>query len=156
MIIIGVSLVLISLALYFYIKSIVDSFSIDLSIDDVNLKDLSFKSLDVGKGYIEVKLKFVVKFFGISSIGFSNLNLKAYYNDVLVASSTNSVDNKRQVTVFEGINNVVYHSFNIQVNKSSIELAYNIKSKGNYTIDYDLSFKTLGFDFSYKGKYKNS
>lgn len=149
-------LALIASSLYFYIKSIIDSFSVKFSIDDLNLKDLNFKSIGLGNGYIKVKLKFIISFFGLSSIKFSDLKLKIYYNGVLVANSTDNFDNNKQVVIYESINNIVYHSFDIMVNKSSIELAYNIKSNASYIIDYELSLKLFGFSVNYKGKYKNN
>jgi hypothetical protein len=85
-----------------------------------------------------------------------DLKLKIYYNGVLVANSTDNFDNNKQVVIYESINNIVYHSFDIMVNKSSIELAYNIKSNASYIIDYELSLKLFGFSVNYKGKYKNN
>lgn len=153
---VSISLALIISALYFYIKSIVDSFNVSFGLDDLNLKDLNFKSIGLGNSYVKVKLKFIISFFGLSSIKFSDLKLKIYYNGVLVANSTDNADNNKQVIIYESIKNVVYHSFDIQVNKSSIELAYNIKSNANYIIDYELSLKLFGFSVNYKGKYKNN
>jgi len=151
----AISLVLILSALYVYVKSVIESFSVRFDLSDFNIKDLSFNSLDVGKGTVEVKLKFIIKFFSFFNISFSDLNLKAYYKNDLVAQSSSNSENKKEVTIISGVDNSVYHTFDVRVNGNTINLIYQIQNKLNYTINYELSLKVFGIQVNYKGTYTN-
>lgn len=150
-----ISLLVILSALYIYVKSVIESFNVKFDLSDLNIKDLSFKSLDIGKGTIEVKLKFIIKFFSFFNISFSNLNLKVYYKNDLVAESSNNDENKKEVKIISGIDNVVYHSFDVKVTGNTINLIYQVQNKLNYSISYELSVKVFGIQVNYNGTYTN-
>lgn len=148
------SIALILSSLYIYIKSVIDSIEFKPFIENIYLKDLSFNSLDTGKGFVEIEVGFNIKFFGLSSISFSNLNLVVYYNNVLVAKSSNNSGNKKKIILINEVNNIVYHTFDLRVNPNTIELISKIQNKENYILDYEISFKTFGLTINYKNKYK--
>lgn len=148
------SIALILSSLYIYIKSVIDSIEFKPFIEEVNLKDLSFNSLNTGKGFIELKVGFDIKFFGLSSISFSDLNLVVYYNNELVAKSSDSQINKNKIVLLNEINNIVYHRFDLRINPNTIALISKIQNNEKYTLDYEISFKKFGLTINYKNKYK--
>ncbi|HMT03317.1 MAG TPA: hypothetical protein PKD00_08445, partial [Burkholderiales bacterium] len=85
---------LISIALFAYIKSVIDTVEFDFNIKDVLLKKLDFKSLNSNNGFVEIKLLLIIKYYGLFNFSISDLNLKVYYLDKLVTRSTHNTDNK--------------------------------------------------------------
>ena len=92
----------------------------------------------------------------VSWIVVIDLNLKVYYLDKLVVRTTNNIDNKEKIYLINEVKNKFFHTFDLQVNSSTIELVYKIQNDLKYFINYELSFKILGLTINYKGKYENN
>lgn len=142
-------------SLYIYIKSVVDSIKFDLNLNNLNLIDLSSESIKKGTTNINIKLEFIVKFISLFNISFSDLNIKAYYKNNLIANSLRNEENLKKITLISDINNKIYHTFNVIINKDTIDLITKIKDKKYYLIDYELSFKILSLTIKYKNKYQS-
>lgn len=148
-------LVLTISSLYIYIKSVVDSIEFDFNISGLNLSKLSLDALkNSGSSYAVVKIELIVRFFGLFNISFSDLNLKTYYKGRPLASSVNSVDNSKKITLINEVKNKFYHFFNVQVNMNTIDLINKINDDKAYEIDYEISFKIKGLTIKYKNKYE--
>jgi len=149
-------LLLLLLSLYYYIKTVIDSLTYSFNIDNINLENLGLKDITSGKSFVKIKINFIFKFIGLFNISFSNLNIKAFYKNKPLVSSTNTIDNSKRITLIKNIDNNVSHWFDVQLNLNSLDLISKIKKNELYTIDYELSFKILGLTIKYKGKYENN
>jgi hypothetical protein len=149
-------IVLILSSLFIYIKSVIDTIEFEFDVDDVLLKKLDFKSLNLGTGFVEIKLLLMIRYYGLFNVSISDLNLKVYYLDKLVVRTTNNIDNKEKIYLINEVKNKFFHTFDLQVNSSTIELVYKIQNDLKYFINYELSFKILGLTINYKGKYENN
>ncbi len=143
-------------SLYIYIKSIIDSIEFKLNLDNLNLVDLSAQSLKSGTTNLNIRLEFIIKFIALFNISFSDLNIKAYYEKKLIASSLLNEENLKKIILINGINNNIYHTFNVIINKDTIDLISKIKKNSSYIIDYELSFKILSLTIKYKNKYEQN
>ncbi len=146
---------LISIALFAYIKSVIDTVEFDFNIKDVLLKKLDFKSLNSNNGFVEIKLLLIIKYYGLFNFSISDLNLKVYYLDKLVTRSTNNIDNKSKIKLINGVKNEFFHIFDLMINSSTIELIYKMQNDLDYYFNYELSFKIFGINFNYNGIYNN-
>ena len=146
---------LISIALFAYIKSVIDTVEFDFNIKDVLLKKLDFKSLNSNNGFVEIKLLLIIKYYGLFNFSISDLNLKVYYLDKLVTRSTNNIDNKSKIKLINGVKNEFFHIFDLMINSSTIELIYKMQNDLDYYFNYELSFKIFGINFNYNGVYNN-
>ncbi len=148
-------IVLVLSSLFVYIKAVIDSIDFNINLGGINFKNLSTEAVSNGKGYVTLRLGFVIKFIGLFNISFSDLKISAYFRKLLLARSTDNIDNKKKIILVSGINNSIYHDFDIQVNANTIDLSYLISAGKEYAIDYALSFKILGLTVNYTGTYIN-
>lgn len=137
-------IVLLLILIIYYINKVQKSFDVSFKLNDVKLNNLSFESLDAGQSFIRTRVEFLVKFVSAFKINFSELNLEVYYKGVLVAKSADVIENFQSVTLIPNVNNLVYHTFDLKINSSLIDLIFKIKSKQSYTLDYKLSVKIFG------------
>lgn len=150
------SLILVLSALLIYIRSVLDSIEFGINLQDINLTDLSSNSIKEGKSFITLKLGFFIKYIGLFDISFTNLNIKAYYNNQLIVSSSDNPENNKKVYLINGVKNYLSHIFDIVINSNTTNLLIKIAKKQKYTINYELSFKVLGLTIKYKSKYENN
>jgi hypothetical protein len=149
-------LFLILSSLFIYIKSVIDSIEFKLNLDDLHLTNLSFDSIKNDSSNITVKLEFLIRFFAFFNISFSDLKIKAYYENKLIGSSLNNLENLKKITLVKNKVNKIYYSFSLNINSLTVDLIKKIKGDKKYLIDYDLSFKILGLDIKYSGRYEGN
>lgn len=150
------SLILVLSALLIYIRSVLESIEFGINLQDINLTDLSSNSIKEGKSFITLKLGFFIKFIGLFDISFTDLKIKAYYNNQLIVSSSNSPENSKKIYLKNGVKNYLTHIFDVAINANTTNLLIKVTKKQKYTIDYELSFKILGLTIKYKSKYENN
>lgn len=140
---IGVVTVLLILIAY-YLYTIQKSFNVTFKPDNLELNNFNFQSLNSGKTFFKTKVEFEVFYKAPFKVTFSDLNLQIYYNNVLVSKSSDVPENLSSVTLLPNVNNLAYHTFDVFINSSSIDLAYKIKSKQTYQLNYKLTAKVFG------------
>lgn len=148
-----VIIVLILAIVAFYINSVVKSIKLKFTVDNINLQGISLSSLNMGTSFVKTRIRFLVYFQSFFKIRYSNLQLTAYYNNILIARSADNVENKRQVVLLPNVENEVYYTFDLQVNASTIELIAKIKAKQPYQITYNLSVRLFGIPVKYNSVY---
>lgn len=146
-------LVLVLAIIAYYINTVVKSIKLKFTVDNINLQGISLGSLNMGTSFVKTRIQFFIYFQSFFKIRFSQLQLNAYYNNILIARSANNVENKKQVVLAPNVENEVYHTFDLQVNASTIELIAKIKAKQPYQIAYNLSVRLFGVPVKYNSIY---
>lgn len=153
------------IAFYFYIKSIIDSISVKFSLEnlsDINLSNLNLR--DLGSGFIKLRIKLIIKFFSLFNINVKDFKIDIYYNGgstgsprVLIAKSSEDViENNKTLTLIKNVDNIVYHTFDLQNYPALIELAYKVKNNLPFTIDYNISLKIFGITIKTNNSYAST
>ena len=152
-------IIVLLIVIYFYLKTVYDSLKFNFKIekiDDILLKNINYNSLNNGTSFIELKIALFIYFSGLFNIKIKELYVEAYYNNSLVAKSANNEDNKKLITLEKNINNKFYQTFQVYLNKNTLDLVLAIKQNKSYKIDYRLSFKLFNIKLNYSGKYENN
>ena len=148
---ITVAIIVIIIALY--VASVVRSIKIKFDeLANVAFSGFNLNSLNLNQTVITARVKLIVTLSSLFSIIISNLNIKAYKNNSLIAESTpNFSENTKKITLTPDINNEIYQTFNFHVNPELLDLILKLKSKQAYTINYIASFKIFGIPVTKNG-----
>lgn len=139
-------LVLILVVYYFY--SVKQSFKLYYKLDDIKLANLNFQSFVAGNTSIQTRVEFLIFYSGLVGITLSDLNLEVYYNNALVAKTSDVPENKKAIVLSPNVNNIVYHTFDLFLKPQTAELVLTkIKLKQPYILNYTVSGKIYGIPF---------
>lgn len=130
--------------LIYYLYTVKDSFKVSFRLNDIKLNNINTSSLFAGQSLIQTKILFVVLYNAFNRIIISNLHLKLFYNNVLVAESSNIQENFNMIILLPNVNNLVYQTFDIKINTSSIDLVSKINKGQPYSVNYILTAKVFG------------
>lgn len=149
----GIVIVVILLVVVYYVYTIKNTFTVKTQIDNIALKNFDLGSFNSGQSFIQTKIQFTILFFASIGVRFSNLYAEAYYQNVLVAKSSNIPDNFVSINLKPNVNNVVYQTFDLQINTKAIEIVLRLKSKLDTGINYVVKGNIFGIPFRKKGIY---
>ncbi len=145
---VGITIIVILILIVLYLVSVRNSFKVAFKISDVQLKNFTLDLLNSGQSIVQIQLVFVVFFKALFNIVISNLYLEIYYNNQLVAKSSNVPENYKKIILLPNVDNLVYQTFDLKVNAQAIDLIYKIKAKQPYSVNYKLSAKVFGIQVS--------
>lgn len=137
-------IVIILIIIFYYLYTVKNSFKVLFRLNDIKLNNIDVNSLFAGKSLIQTKILFVVSYSAFSRIIISNLYLKLFYNNILVAESSNVQENFNTIILLPNVNNLIYQTFDIKINSSSIDLISKINKKQPYSVNYILTAKIFG------------
>lgn len=150
-------IIIIALIVVVYIESIVRSFKIKFDgLANVSFKGFDFNSLNTNQTVINARIKLLISFNSLLGISISNLNIKAFKNGILIAESTKSIlENTKKINLKPNVENEVYQTFDFHINNELADLILKLKTKQQYSINYQASFKLFGFPINKSGIYNN-
>lgn len=152
--ILGVITVILILIVY-YLYEVKKTFNVKFKLDDISLKDFNLSSLNTGKSFVETRVQFFVFYVALFNIVFSDLYLEVYYENQLVAKSSDKLENFEKITLQPNYNNLVYQTFDLKINAAAISLIYKIKTKQKFAVNYKLSAKVFGIQINQNKIYTN-
>jgi len=144
--------VLILIALY--VKSIIDKIEFDFNIKNLNFKDFILKDITSQGSKTLITIEYLINNKSNSTIKFKDLYIEAYYNNKLIAKSTDNYNNSKEIVLDKRKSDIKFEQeYYVLLNKESIELATRIASSKPVDIGYLVKVNILGFKLKYKGKY---
>lgn len=151
-------IIVIVLIFVVYISTIIKSMKISFGeLANVSFSGFNFNSLNVNQTVIATRLKLIVTFNSFFRISISNLNIKAYINQLLIAESTKGIlENTKKIILIPNIQNEIYQTFDFHINSELITLIAKLKTKQPYKIDYTATFKIFGITIKKTGTHENN
>lgn len=151
-------IIVIVLIFVVYISTIIKSMKISFGeLANVSFSGFNFNSLNTNQTVIATRLKLIVTFNSFFRISISNLNIKAYINQLLIAESTKGIlENTKKITLIPNIQNEIYQTFDFHINSELITLIAKLKTKQPYKIDYVATFKIFGITIKKTGTHENN
>lgn len=146
--------VILALLLYYYFKivkaRITFNFKLrDIKVGTINIADIKDDNakLKIGVGIeIENKNKF--------SISFSDLYLWLYWNNNLIAKTSDIPEAKKKVYIPSNGKAYFVEPIDIYINKNTIGFLAELKLKKEVDIKYVVSLRILGLNIRYEDTYK--
>lgn len=145
-------LVLILIGLYGY--SIISKIDFDFNIKNFNFGSFIIKDLKSDGSKTIITIEYVINNRSNTTIKFKDLYVEAYYNNKLIAKSTDNYNNSKEIVLDKRKSDIKFEQeYYVLLNKESIELATRIASSKPVDIGYLVKVNILGFKLKYKGKY---
>lgn len=149
-------LVVIALLVFYYyihISSEINNIDYKINIKDVDFSNFNLQSFGGEGSLVKTKIGVDLKNNGSLSLSFKDLYIEVYYGGILVAKSSDNVNNQNKIIIDKNSSTNVVQEFDVYVNQSLFNLIKGIKNK-NALIQYKVNVNWYGFKISHEGTYK--
>lgn len=133
---------------FFWVKSIWDSISFSppslqgLNLQGLTLTDLASIAFEGQSKTVTVTLAMAIKNDNNFSIPFSNMKVKLYYDNTIIAETSNLISGKQVVPANGAL--TVSDTVNVILNNAGGKLLIDKINGGHPSIDYSISLKVFG------------
>lgn len=138
---------------YVHVSTELDNIDYKFDLRSVDFSKFNIKDV-VGDGAkIKSEIGIDLKNNSNLKLSFKDLYLELYYNDVLVARSSDDVNNFSRITISKHSDIYIKQSFDIFLNKSALAMIADVR-KGKSVIGYKVKLNWFGLKVSHSGSYK--
>lgn len=139
---------------YLYMKSVWNKISFVIAFKGIDFGTINISDLDnIGQTNTKIRLGLKVSNGNNFSIPFTNLRAWLYYDNTLIAQTTEELASRTFRSPANGIIEVE-DLVNVYLNPSSIQLIKEIANKTNPAISYSVKLNVFGIPFSHSDYFK--
>lgn len=137
-------------ALYFAVMTAIAKVSFEIGFKGLDLSNIALDNVISGSSTARVKIGAKLVNRNNFPIRLGNFHIWIYYNNVLMAQSTEEPGNFNKIIMPAHGTAEVTHDVTIYLNTQVLQLLRDLKDRKELRFDYATEFRVYGFPYTYK------
>ncbi len=140
-------------AIYLYVQLLVSRLDFNFGLSKIDLSKFQLgRVITGGSSNAKVVVDASITNANSVNLSFSNLYIEIYYNETLIAYSTDNISNYAKVVIEAGSVTIIQEELNIVVNGNTVDFGLKMNLNEQLLISYKIRLKLLGLiTFGYTG-----